>query len=291
MNAAAAQLGLKESHFVNPNGLPDKRQVTSARDMAMIGRALLKEFPEHNDLFGIGALQLGDQIIPTHNGLIGRYPGADGMRTGFTCAAGLNVVASATHGGRRLIVVVLGSSSARERLAQAEALLDLGFAEKRRRDRDARGTSFAGRRRRRPTCAPRLSRQGRRGGNHEGRRNRRMDDNDGDRDRRKGRRASFVDLRPAAAAARPSSARPRRDATHSFRAAAGVHRAQSPAGTAPSPDRAHPICDPTEREPGRAASRSRKNAPQRDAQVAPEDQDAPEDQAPPFTSAGSARHC
>src|ERR1700734_585976 len=76
MNAAAAHLGLKESHFVNPNGLPDARQVSSARDMAMIARALLKEFPEENDIFGIGALQLGNQIITTHNGLIGHYPGA-----------------------------------------------------------------------------------------------------------------------------------------------------------------------------------------------------------------------
>jgi D-alanyl-D-alanine carboxypeptidase len=127
MNAAAARLGLRESHFVNPNGLPDSRQVSSARDMAMIGRALLKEFPEESDLFSIGALQLGAQIIPTHNGLIGRYPGADGMKTGFTCAAGFNVVASATHGGRRLIAVVLGSSSARMRTAEAAALFDRGF--------------------------------------------------------------------------------------------------------------------------------------------------------------------
>src|SRR3984885_6431592 len=65
MNAAAAHLGLRESHFVNPNGLPDSRQVSSARDMAMIGRALLKEFPEESDLFSIGALQLGDRVIPT----------------------------------------------------------------------------------------------------------------------------------------------------------------------------------------------------------------------------------
>ncbi len=127
MNAAAASLGLRESHFVNPNGLPDTRQVSSARDMAIIGRALLKEFPEHSDIFGIGALQLGDEIIRTHNGLIGRYPGADGMKTGFTCAAGFNVVASATHGGRRLIAVVLGSASARERTAEAAALLDKAF--------------------------------------------------------------------------------------------------------------------------------------------------------------------
>ena len=129
MNAAATHLGLKESHFVNPNGLPDTRQVSSARDMAMIARALIKEFPEENEIFGIGALQLGDQIINNHNGLIGHYPGADGMKTGFTCAAGFNVVASATHGGRRLIAVVLGSPSARERTAQAAALFDRAFAQ------------------------------------------------------------------------------------------------------------------------------------------------------------------
>jgi D-alanyl-D-alanine carboxypeptidase len=129
MNAAAAHLGLKESHFVNPNGLPDARQMSSARDMAMIARALLKEFPEENDIFGIGALQMGNQIIRTHNGLIGHYAGADGMKTGFTCAAGFNVVASATHGGRRLIAVVLGSPSARERTMQAEVLFDRAFAQ------------------------------------------------------------------------------------------------------------------------------------------------------------------
>jgi D-alanyl-D-alanine carboxypeptidase len=129
MNAAALKLGLKESHFVNPNGLPDDRQVTSARDMAMIGRALYREFPEEASIFGIGALQLGNQYIPTHNGLIGRYPGADGMKTGFTCAAGFNVVASATHGGKRLIAVVLGSPTPRERTAMAITLFERGFSQ------------------------------------------------------------------------------------------------------------------------------------------------------------------
>jgi D-alanyl-D-alanine carboxypeptidase len=128
MNAAAARLGLRESHFVNPNGLPDARQVSSARDMAMIARALLREFPQENDIYGIGALLLGNQIIKGHNGLIGHYPGADGMKTGFTCAAGFNVVASATRNGRRLIAVVLGASSARGRTEEAAAMFDRGFS-------------------------------------------------------------------------------------------------------------------------------------------------------------------
>ena len=128
MNAAAKRLGLQESHFVNPNGLHNPEHVSSARDMAMIARALLREFPDHADLFGIGALQLDRQIITNHNGLLGRYPGADGMKTGFTCPAGWNVVATANHNGRRLIVVVLGAPSAKLRTQEAADLFDRGFA-------------------------------------------------------------------------------------------------------------------------------------------------------------------
>lgn len=127
MNKASASLGLRESYWVNPNGLPDQRQVTSARDLAMLGRALYLQFPEHANLFNVGAMQLGGSVIPTHNGLLGRYPGADGMKTGFTCSAGFNLVASATRGGRRLIAVVLGAPSASVRTAKAAALLDRGF--------------------------------------------------------------------------------------------------------------------------------------------------------------------
>ena len=128
MNADAQRLGLRESHFVNPNGLHNPAHVSSARDMAIIARALLREFPDHADLFSIGALQLGRQYIPNHNGLLGRYPGADGMKTGFTCPAGFNVVASANHNGTHLIVVVLGAPRARARNQEAADLFDRGFA-------------------------------------------------------------------------------------------------------------------------------------------------------------------
>ena len=128
MNADAQRLGLHELHFVNPNGLHNPDHVSSARDMAMIARALLREFPNQADLFDIGAIQLGRQYIPNYNGLLGRYPGADGMKTGFTCPAGFNVVASANHSGRRLIVVVLGAPTARSRNQEAADLFDRGFA-------------------------------------------------------------------------------------------------------------------------------------------------------------------
>ena len=127
MNDASRRLGMRESRWYNPNGLPDERQQTSARDMAVLARALLREFPEQESLFHIGALKLGPQIIRNHNGLLGRYPGADGMKTGFICAGGFNVVASATQNGRRLITVVMGYPSARERDLRAADLFDQGF--------------------------------------------------------------------------------------------------------------------------------------------------------------------
>lgn len=127
MNDAARRLGMRESRWTNPNGLPDDRQQTSARDMAILARALLREFPEEEGLFHIGALKLGNQIIRNHNGMLGRYPGADGMKTGFICMGGFNIVASATHNGRRLIAVVMGYPSAKSRDLRTADLFDTGF--------------------------------------------------------------------------------------------------------------------------------------------------------------------
>ena len=127
MNDAAWRIGMRESHWVNPHGLPDPAQYTSARDMAVLGRALLRDFPEHRGLFQLSAIKLGRRVMANHNGLIGRYPGADGMKTGFICSSGFNVVASATRDGRRLITVVMGSPSAAERTHKAADLFDRGF--------------------------------------------------------------------------------------------------------------------------------------------------------------------
>jgi len=128
MNRAAAELGMTETHFVNPNGLHDVEHVSSARDLAVLARALYVNFPNFAGLYGIGALRLGDEIIQTHNDLLGRYPGADGMKTGFTCAAGFNLVASAERGGHRYIAVVLGAPSIKSRLVRTAVLLDRAFA-------------------------------------------------------------------------------------------------------------------------------------------------------------------
>ena len=127
MNATATKLGMTESHFVNPNGLHDPDHHSSARDLAILTRALLKDFPEHADLYDIGELQFGRQIIRNHNGLLGHYPGADGMKTGFTCPAGWNLVATADRNGRKLIVVILGAPTPRIRNNEAAMLFDRGF--------------------------------------------------------------------------------------------------------------------------------------------------------------------
>lgn len=127
MNVAAAKLGMAQSHFVNPNGLPDSAHVSSAHDLAVLARAIYLTFPKEAEMFGIGALRLGDQIIPTHNNLLGRYPGVDGMKTGFTCAAGFNLIATAQRDGHRYIAVVLGAPNVHLRMLKMAALLDRAF--------------------------------------------------------------------------------------------------------------------------------------------------------------------
>jgi len=128
MNATAKRLGMTRTRFVNPHGLPDARQVTTARDMAILARTLLKEFPEHAPLYAESGFRLGGSYMRSHNALLRVYEGADGMKTGFICDSGFNVVASATRDGRQLIAVVMGAYNSRSRTRRARALLDHAFA-------------------------------------------------------------------------------------------------------------------------------------------------------------------
>jgi D-alanyl-D-alanine carboxypeptidase len=128
MNAAARRLGMTQTYYVNPNGLPDDQQVTSARDLALLARALLHDFPDFDSYWHIGAIRLGKRVMRNTNRLIDAYPGADGMKTGFICASGFNLVASASRGDRRLIAVVLGSSSSLARTGRAAQMFERGFA-------------------------------------------------------------------------------------------------------------------------------------------------------------------
>lgn len=128
MNKTAQRLGMMQSHFVNPNGLPDDGQISSARDLAIVARALLREFPEYDIYWRIPAIKFGRRLIRNTNKLITAYPGTDGMKTGFICASGFNVVATATRGDKRLIAVVLGAPSSPARAIKAAQLLERGFA-------------------------------------------------------------------------------------------------------------------------------------------------------------------
>lgn len=127
MNRQARLLGMRSTHWGNPNGLPDTTQTTTARDLGILARALLAEFPEASNLWHLPGIQIGDQVIANHNHLLDRFPGADGMKTGFICASGFNVVASATRGDRKLVAVVLGSRSARSRAEFTAELFTKGF--------------------------------------------------------------------------------------------------------------------------------------------------------------------
>jgi D-alanyl-D-alanine carboxypeptidase len=130
MNANARRLGMTQSTFVNPNGLPADDQISSARDLAMLARALIREMPEYDYYRHLPGIRMGKMVQFNYNTLIGRYPGADGMKTGFICASGFNLVASATRDDKRLIAVVLGAPSSAARAMKAAQLLERGFNSK-----------------------------------------------------------------------------------------------------------------------------------------------------------------
>ncbi|MDX8455421.1 D-alanyl-D-alanine carboxypeptidase family protein [Mesorhizobium sp. VK9D] len=127
MNAEAARLGMVGTHFVNPNGLYSPEQYTTARDLAVLVTAIRNDFPQYAPWFSIEGLAVGKKALPNYNLLIGRYPGADGMKTGFVCPSGFNMIGSATRNGRTLVAVVLGEKSAVSRAEAAAKLLDQGF--------------------------------------------------------------------------------------------------------------------------------------------------------------------
>ena len=127
MNDTAKRLGMSRTNFVNANGLPAPEQVTTARDLAKLARAVMRDFPDQAPLWALAEVQIGKKKLGTHNHLLKTFEGADGIKTGFICDSGFNVVASATRDGRKLIAVVLGEPSGRDRSIRAASLLDHGY--------------------------------------------------------------------------------------------------------------------------------------------------------------------
>ena len=127
MNAEARRLGMASTHYDNPNGLPDDGQITTARDLAVLARALWVDFPEYRSYLGIPAIKFGKRTLSSANTLLERYRGTNGMKTGYICASGFNMVVSAARFDRTLIVVVLGETSSGARAELAAGLLNEGF--------------------------------------------------------------------------------------------------------------------------------------------------------------------
>jgi D-alanyl-D-alanine carboxypeptidase len=128
MNATSQRLGMVQSSWVNPNGLPAEGQISSARDLGILSRALMHDFPEWDFYWHIPAIKFGKRVMRNYNKLLAEYPGADGMKTGFICSSGFNLVASATRDNRRLIAIVLGASSSAVRAQKAAMMLEQGFS-------------------------------------------------------------------------------------------------------------------------------------------------------------------
>ena len=128
MNAQARRLGMTGSNFVNPNGLFDPRHVSTARDIAILATALLRDFPERAHYYAQDSVAVGKRKLANRNSLIRQMPEADGMKTGFVCNSGFNLVATATHAGRKLGAVIFGANSGKHRADLAEMLLIDGFA-------------------------------------------------------------------------------------------------------------------------------------------------------------------
>jgi D-alanyl-D-alanine carboxypeptidase len=128
MTGTARDLGMTRTVFQNASGLPADGQVTTARDLAILAAAFLRDFPQHYKLFSQRSVTIGKRSRGTVNSILGAYAGADGMKTGFTCASGYNMVASAERDGRRLIGIVLGSRNGGARTLEMKRLLDAAFS-------------------------------------------------------------------------------------------------------------------------------------------------------------------
>ena len=127
MTSVARKLGMKRTTFQNASGLPNRGQMSTARDMAILARAMLRNFPHHYHYFATKSFQYDGATFGNHNHLLKTYDGADGIKTGYIHASGFNLVASAVRDGQRIVGVVFGGRTAKSRDRHMEKLLDKGF--------------------------------------------------------------------------------------------------------------------------------------------------------------------
>lgn len=136
MNVKAKQLGMRDTHFANATGLRNPGNRTTARDMARLSLALIRRYPGRYAYFSTRKVTWKARIMRNHNHLLGKVPGVDGIKTGYTVDAGYNLAASAKRDGKRILVILLGARTAAARDARVANLIELGFAKP--------GTSRAG---------------------------------------------------------------------------------------------------------------------------------------------------
>ena len=129
MNERGKELGLTNSHFVNSSGLPDPNHYMSAEDLAKLAAHLIRDYPEYYAYFALPEFTWSNIRQPNRNTLIGLNTGVDGLKTGHTLAAGYGITASSVRDGRRLVLVVNGLKSERERVEEGRRLLDIGYRE------------------------------------------------------------------------------------------------------------------------------------------------------------------
>ena len=127
MTQKARSLGMTRTTFRNASGLPNDQQMSTPRDLATLGLALIEDWPQYYHYFSRSSFSYNGQTMPNHNHLMARYQGMDGIKTGFINKSGFNLVASAVRNGHRLVGVVMGGPSARDRDNHMAALLDAAF--------------------------------------------------------------------------------------------------------------------------------------------------------------------
>ena len=149
MSQKARDLGMKHSIFYNASGLPDPGQRTTARDMAILGLALKKDFPQYFPFFKTESFSYRGLTYVTHNHVMMRYDGVDGIKTGFIRASGFNLVTSANRDGHHLVAVVMGGSTWKSRDDKMIALLDKTFTQMASLDKGKKNVQYASLERRR----------------------------------------------------------------------------------------------------------------------------------------------
>lgn len=128
MTSTARNLGMARTTFRNPHGLPDRRQVTTARDMATLAQRVMDDFPQYYGYFGTESFNFRGRVFNNHNNLLGDYDGTNGIKTGYTRASGFNLTASVIRDGKHLVGVVLGGKTPRARDSHMVDILDQAFA-------------------------------------------------------------------------------------------------------------------------------------------------------------------